>query len=215
MAALHASTAPILTVVAGPGLGKTTLLDRLVAASGRRALRSRCYANESIRWNAIDGLLDSLLAGGLRVDPDDDADLAALARLFPALSRRAAPPLADGAPLAERLRSAARGLLRLVERDGIGALIVDDVQWADADSMALLRELLALPSDLSVIIAMRGPDARSDAISEGLARSGRALERLELAPLDAEAISELWSALRPFEPVDLEHVLSATGGVPS
>lgn len=214
MAALHASTAPILTVVAGPGLGKTTLLDRLVAASGRRALRSRCYANESIRWNAIDGLLDSLLAGGLRVDPDDDADLAALARLFLALSRRAAPPLADGAPLAERLRSAARGLLRLVERDGIELLIVDDVQWADADSMALLRELLALPSDLSVIIAMRGPDARSDAISEGLARSGRALERLELAPLDAEAISELWSALRPFEPVDLEHVLSATGGVP-
>ncbi len=193
---------PVVVVVRGEsGVGKTTLVQRFVEQLRRahpppRVLRGRCYERENIPFNAIDAVVDSL-SHQLAADDDpesarslgDARDLAALARIFPVLRRSRAiewivmdHPLPDASPQELRLR-AFRALERLLAPQQAGPVVVtiDDLQWADGDSLALLDELTSGPSQLPLLVAAT---PRPGGSLGPLARGERDLRVIDLAGLE-------------------------------
>ncbi len=155
---------PVVTVLQGEsGVGKSSLvrrfLDGVAAGDGDPLILSgRCYERESVPYKALDEVVEALSRQLARMRKEVSAeivppDLHSLAMLFPAMARvpvlaaRASVP--DRDPL-ERRKAAFRSLRELLRRLAARRRVVvtiDDLQWTDADSLALLHDIL------------RGPDA--------------------------------------------------------
>jgi serine/threonine protein kinase len=151
---------PVIATVEGPsGYGKSALIENflrpLPSERGALVLRSRCHPHESVRFEAVDGLVDEL-SRHLVDEPGDwprnlPPDAAgALLRVFPVLDRVALPaPAGDalsGAEPAEVRRTAfaaLRAVLARIAEHRPTVVWIDDLQWGDADSAPLLREILA------------------------------------------------------------------------
>lgn len=144
---------PVALFVRGEsGVGKSTLVQRFVETQLRVAhvLAGRCNEYEYIPFKALDAPMDALARTLARLSDRERRQLlrpnfAALARIFPVFRGFCAGD--ERLPVdAHELRRAATLVLRelLVDlaRCTPVALIIDDIQWADADSLALLEELL-------------------------------------------------------------------------
>ncbi|MCY1005422.1 serine/threonine-protein kinase [Nannocystis pusilla] len=146
--------------VSGPsGFGKTTLVEHVLDVVRREdsvvAFSGSCSERESIPFKALDSAIDALSLYLCNTDADATAiarpdDLAALARLFPIL--RTVPAIRaiddsrlDGLdPIEIRRRAAdslAEVLTRIAARRPV-VLALDDLQWADLDSVLLLESVL-------------------------------------------------------------------------
>ncbi|APR85069.1 large transcriptional regulator [Minicystis rosea] len=165
--ALAASRAgPVTVLVHGlAGMGKSMLCQRFLDSlpAGAVLLSGRCHLTDPTPYRAlaplIDGLADHLAARPrAEVDALVVSDVAALRRIFPALRRvpsiDAAPALAgelDAHEVRRRASAALRALLRRIAGKAL-VLWVDDLQWADADSTALLLDLVTAPDAPSVLL---------------------------------------------------------------
>lgn len=152
----------VVVHLSGPsGVGKTRLLERFAEdCRGRGAvvLSSRCHERESVPFKALDPVVDALcrhlsaeseregLAGLL---PDRPGPLA---RMFPVVGALLDSPGKDGsresadpAELRRRAFAALRQLLDRVSRRESLVVVVDDLQFSDADSLVGLEELLREP----------------------------------------------------------------------
>ncbi len=156
---------PVAVFVRGAsGLGKTELVGRFVDRVQQSepkpvVLAGRCYERESVPFKGLDALIDTLSRYLKHLTYDEAAALVppnvqALARLFPALSRveavAAAPAevleIRDEREQRRQARLALRQLFtQLASRAGV-LLVVDDLQWGDHDSAAMLADLLAPPA---------------------------------------------------------------------
>ena len=207
---------PIVHLVVGEsGIGKSELVARFTrmiadVEPGSLLLHGRCYERESVPYKAFDGVADGL-AHHLGELPD--ADCAALlppqpgllVRLFPVFLRiqaiASAPMPRDDSPEPHEQRRRMFGTLRalVAARCAQGRVIVtiDDLQWADADSFLLLRELLrgAGAPPLLVLATVRGGTAEADAVAERLA--GVTVPRTELGPLTEDESRVLAERLAP------------------
>ena len=152
---------PVTVIVQGEsGLGKTALARRFIEDLQRSdprllALAGRCYERESLPFKAFDGIVDQLSHHLARIDqvraalllPDDAA---LLARVFPVLRRIPAMgqvreptrEVQDPQQLRSRAFAALRKLLAKLIEDRPLLLFIDDLQWADADSLVLLADLV-------------------------------------------------------------------------
>ena len=141
------------------GAGKSALiqhfLDDLATRVKPVVLVGRCYEQESMPYKAVDSLVDALTRYLINLPPEEITRLmpdhvVALARVFPALRRieQVADMAAnyESTSNLEELRLQAFGALReLLTRIGENhplVLFIDDLQWGDLDSAALLREIL-------------------------------------------------------------------------
>ncbi|HTM23524.1 MAG TPA: serine/threonine-protein kinase, partial [Kofleriaceae bacterium] len=155
----HAVT---LLIEGESGVGKSALmrrfLDRVAGMPGAVALEGHCYEHESIPFKAVDGVIDAL-SQRLRALPAGEVQtllppgIAVAAQVFPVLTRveavararQTAHGILDPVELRRRLFAAVRGLFgRLAEARTL-VVAIDDLQWADADSLALLAELMRPP----------------------------------------------------------------------
>lgn len=160
------------------GMGKSTLvrifLDQLRAGTRNAiVLQGRCYQRESVPYKALDGVVDSLskhLASLRRAKAEAlmPRNRAALARVFPVMlqvdsifdARSGQPESIDPFTLRRQAFGALRELLTHLANLKPLVIYIDDLQWADADSMFLLEDLL-LPPDappLLLITSFRSED---------------------------------------------------------
>jgi eukaryotic-like serine/threonine-protein kinase len=141
------------------GVGKSTLVRAFLDAQGEGALglAGRCYERELVPFKAVDGLVDAL-AGALRKRDDAFVEAllppraAILLHAFPVLGRvdalARASQIVEGMDAREvraSMFAAFRELLRRLGEERPVVAVIDDLQWADSDSFALLAELLRAP----------------------------------------------------------------------
>ncbi|MDP9194969.1 MAG: protein kinase [Acidobacteriota bacterium] len=171
---------PVTVMLRGQsGMGKSALVRHFLHEVQRRdptlvVFTGRCYEQESVPYKAVDSLIDDLARYLKRASPLEakalmPTDAAALARLFPVLQeieqltkgRRRQVDVRDSQELRRRAFAALRELLARMADDRRVILFLDDVQWGDRDSAALLAELLRPPDapPLLVIAAHRTEEA--------------------------------------------------------
>jgi type II secretory pathway predicted ATPase ExeA len=150
---------PAAVYVSGDsGVGKTTLVRHFTNALSVEdtnvvVLPARCYERESVPYKAVDGLIDRLARYMARLSRAEAATLVPprawlLLQAFPvlrsvdALAESPRIDVPDPQELRTRMFTALRQLFELLcERHPV-VLVIDDLQWADADSLALLAELV-------------------------------------------------------------------------
>ncbi len=213
----EAEAAPRVVLLGGEsGAGKSALLAELAATAqtaGAGVWLGRCYEREQVPYKAFDALVDAL-ALDLARRGDAGAPLAAaqkllpagtqaLARLFPVLReapavRRLADETALGDAKAERRRAtgALFGLLRGLSPNA-PILLLDDLQWADPESLEVLSWLAEdgeAPPCL-VVGAYRPEEVPEGHALRDLSQSaGGRVSSLALAPLPGAALEELVAA---------------------
>ena len=202
---------PVLVRMFGPsGVGKSrttrAFIESLPAEDNAMVLRGRCYEQESVPFKAIDSLVDAL-AGNLtrmselEVEGLMPRDSSALARLFPTLRqvdaftsrrRRELPNASDPIELRRRGFAAFRELLaRIADRRPL-VLVIDDLQWGDVDSVALLATLLHPPDApaLMLVTSFRSEGRESNpflmVFDDQLATSGIPVIDIAIEPLTAD-----------------------------
>lgn len=197
----------LLLFAGEPGIGKTRLLDHLAERamiSGRRVIRGRCFEAEMVRPYGL--WLDALR--GLATDGLPRETLSQAAPLL-------AGQLAEGGNR-ERLFDAAAALLRSLALAQPLALVLDDLQWIDEGSAALLHFLARTLDDGSAIAiagAARAGEVDDNRWAKGLLQSLRredGMQRLNLGPLDEEHARALLGG----DTIDAAGALRHSGGNP-
>lgn len=165
-AALEATehNTPVTVLVRGKsGMGKTALVRAFLHEAQHEdpsivVFSGRSYEQESVPYKAVDSLIDDLARYLRRVTTLEakallPTDVATLARLFPVLqeiapvqkARRKALEIPDSVELRRRAFAALRELMSRMTDEHRVILFLDDVQWGDRDSAALLAEVLRPP----------------------------------------------------------------------
>ena len=160
------------------GAGKTALAKKFLNALPPDAvvLSGRCYEQESVPYKALDSIVDALCRRLMQLSSAEAAelipsDIAALARIFPVMERvdavrEACRGRSDIPDLRELRRRAFGALGEMFHRLGSrGPLIlfIDDLQWGDVDSAALLVSFLEAPDPPRLMLMACYRTERADA----------------------------------------------------
>ncbi len=213
LAAVRAGTGVSVFLEGESGVGKSALARRFIESARRgdrkvTLLQGRCHEQERVPYNAFDAVLDSLaryLRGRLESEraallpPDVDR----LRRVFPALGGlsetrdEGAPRGHSAASRLERAEAFAtvRELFRRIARRRTLIVLVEDIQWADSDSLALLEALTdepEAPAALLLATARPRPDG-TDCAAFSAARGQ--VRRVRVGGLDAGDAARLLEQL--------------------
>ena len=174
-------------VVGEAGMGKSRLLADFVARQRAPVLNENGRAgDEAVAFALLARVAEAALA--LPVAPPDDFVRQELARIVPTLG---AAPQAAGQEA--HLRQAMESLLAQAQRQGLAAVVVDDLHQADGASLETLRWLAGSPrlAGLRFGFATRPPaGAAATMLADWLADSQRA-DRIVLDPLSADDVERL------------------------
>jgi serine/threonine protein kinase/tetratricopeptide (TPR) repeat protein len=195
----------------GSGMGKSSLVRRFLDLLREREsdlviLEGRCYERESVPYKAVDSVVDAL-SRYLRKLPRPHAeallprDVASLTRLFPILrrveaiaeSRHRPIPTTNAQEVRRRGFAAFRELLaRLTDRYAV-VLVIDDLQWSDADSAALLVDMMfgEEPPPLLFVACYRSGEAPAGTALGSLLTSAAQARREFGCQVHEAAIGEL------------------------
>jgi serine/threonine protein kinase/tetratricopeptide (TPR) repeat protein len=184
--------APVTVVVEGEsGVGKSALVRAFIEALAVEepelvVLAGRCFEHESVPYKAFDGVVDALALALARM-PKAEAMLmlptrpGPLVQVFPVLRRvqaiarltREVPPQMDPLELRGRAFSALRDMFTRLGDQRPFVIAIDDMQWGDADSYALLEEVFRPPdAPSSLFIAIRRTGAAASSPKGGLPLHG-------------------------------------------
>lgn len=168
----HRGHGTVALIYGVSGMGKTTLVHRFLGELRRReptllVLSGRVYQQVSVPYKALDEIVD-VLSKQLRNMSNADVEgvlprhILDLATLFPVLmdvdavrsSERRTVKHVPPEELHRRGVAAFRELFaRLAERTPV-IVIVDDLQWTDAESIVLLQELMRPPDPPKIMLVL-------------------------------------------------------------
>jgi len=202
---------PSLVLVAGePGIGKTALLSeaaRRAGADGALVLWGQCWDGDGAPayWPWVQ-VVRSALHGRPSHDVPD------LARLLSPSGPDHVMPAEPSTARFELFDGVVRLLTGLTDRAPV-VVVLDDLQWADEASLALLEFIARHLHNAAVLLlgAYRDLDA-----PPGLRRLAGLAEILPLAGLDRDGVSAVMSQVTGTDPTDdlTTRVYKRTGGNP-
>ena len=230
--------------VKGPsGAGKSSLIEQFLDETENREsaviLGGRCYERESVPYKALDSLIESAIRHLEALPSEIVTDILpknvdALARVFPMLKRVPAvnqlsaesSVVSDPLQVRQRAFGALREmLLNWSQRQDI-VLFIDDLQWGDVDSAAILQELISPPDPprLLVIVSYRSEQVEGNACLEALesveSDAAGGVERLEvqvgaLTPQETrDLVSLLVSADQRLSEAAIHRIVEDSRGMP-
>ena len=222
------------------GVGKSCLVRRFLEKNldprpDALVLAGRCYEREAVPYKAFDEVIDTLSRKLARLDREAAIALVptgieAAAQLFPALCR--VPGVSEGvvsrdADPHERRRdafSALRALFGRIARHRRLVILIDDLQWTDTDSLALLIDLLRPPDAPRVLLvvtlrtAVSAPasgEPERPSLLASLPGDVRAVHVGRLAPGDARQLAtSLLKRASPALVPDAELIATEAAGHP-
>ncbi|HVV43565.1 MAG TPA: AAA family ATPase, partial [Bryobacteraceae bacterium] len=226
----HGAT-KVALIVGKSGMGKSALAGHFLAELESRGdvliLSGRCYESESLPFKAFDSIVDSLArylterttAEVNRVLP---RGVSALSQVFPVLNHVPAIgaeteryPVRDARELRQRAFGALRDLL--IRLGDLRRLVVyiDDVQWGDSDSAALLRHIVQQPDapEMLLIAACREEHAEHGELLSALLAHPHCV-RVPVGPLTGEEARRLASELYGAGEERAERIARESGGSP-
>lgn len=232
----------IVSVAGYSGIGKTSLAQELFAPVTRRRGFFATGKFEQFQQNvpyagltqAFRGLVRDLLTEGERqlagwrskIETALGENIGVIVPLIPELKLVTGEP----GPVAELLPHEAGRRLRLLFSRFVSCfaasehplvVFLDDIQWADSASLALVSDLMGDEQTGHVLFIFAYRDNEMPAghsfrlMLEGVRRRAMPVTELHLAPLDGEAIREyVGDALGSEQPALAELLLAKTGGNP-
>jgi hypothetical protein len=185
------------------GIGKSSLVRTFLDGAEPRSclvLRSAARPQESVPLRAVDAIVDGLVDELRALPPGERADLIAslprsLVRSFPVFGvlddgERAEQAGVDAAAARREAQAALAELVaRLCGRRPV-VMWIDDIQWADDESLLLLQRLATARADTQLLIVLAGRGPQRTAEHPWVAT----LERRALGPLSEAASRALIDA---------------------
>jgi DNA-binding CsgD family transcriptional regulator len=216
-----ASHAPALLLVSGEaGVGKTRLVDELLRSTefeGYGVYTGSCqHLGEPLPLGALLEALRTALRPRTELSPV----VGALQPLLPELAHFLPPALA---PLRDRpggRHRLFRALRELLSSLGRSVVLLEDLHWADEQTLEFLRFLCPqLPPELTLVCTYRGEDVAADALPLFGSRLPSDVLRLEvsLSPLERGVTRTLAEAILKAEAVSDEltdYLFAGSGGLP-
>jgi hypothetical protein len=197
---------PIVRIEGDSGIGKSTLVERFVAELGTLSeaviLSSRCYEREAVPYRGVDGLIDAL-ATYLAAAAQDSTVVAVpkhaefLTAVFPVMQAvpgfetMSRPTLVDIDPREARIKAfdALRQLLLSLTERSVILIQLDDAQWIDGESVALLNHVLSdSPARIMLVLTTRPTSREALNVLLGEAADVTRLVLLPLSPSESEQL---------------------------
>ncbi len=243
-AAVRAGVGRVAVVIGEPGVGKSRLVDewRRDAGSGIRWVEAECLSyGEGLPYHLVITLVRSLMGvTPTATETDTTAAIAALTGRLPGphgdearaflshlLSLRLAEPDLEAVQgvnpqgFQVRYTEALRRILVAMAAEGPVTLVLEDIQWADSASAAVLARLLPLVGSAPLIVCLvTRPDEATPGwglVTAARDLPGAVLTELRLAPLSTpEVVTLISSLVRSGDlPADLQSViLERAEGIP-
>ena len=225
------------------GVGKSALVRRFTEGAGHDApgtviFVGRCYERENVPFKGGDGSVDALSRYLAGLDPNELAvvlprQIGIVGQVFPVMRRidaiaqapKPAPGALDPQILRARLFFALRELLLRLSLRAPIVLVIDDLQWADADSLALLAEVMRPPDapKLLLLATMRHTHASEGAapgrrVADVAAMFSGDVRQIEIQSLPRDEAQALVAALLyeagEGKGIDVAQIAEAASGHP-
>ena len=209
----------VAVVEGSSGIGKTCLVESFLedlqstglSASAPLVLRGRCLERETLAFKALDSVVDGLSYRLANLSADDQAyvlpdGILYLSEIFPVLrqlkltehKRYFLPALRDAKELRNQAFVAFCELLRRMGRTQPVVIFIDDLQWADRDSFALLRAVSQQPGAPALLIVASFRKPADHAVMDPLLREfveQPGVATIVLGPLSPENTRSLVGSL--------------------
>ena len=212
--------APVTVFVCGgSGVGKSALtgkfVSQLVRDTPALVLQGRCYERESMPYKAVDEIIDELTRTLIFMPPETvapllPADVDIIAQAFPVFRKLLdLPEIAGKSPPSRKIadiqqqRAALFSAIRELFVNLAGyrpiVLVIDDLQWADSDGLAMLAELTRPPGAPALMLLCTLREDKKSPTShredELAANFGSPVHRYTLKPLSERESRELASRI--------------------
>jgi len=195
--------ATCLVITGDPGSGRTRLLDacheRLALAGATIATARILETDHDAPWSTLRSLMRGGLLEAAGVPATDHVGMRVLASLVPELAARVEPL---GAPDVAQVADAFASLLGAVAEQHPVGLLIDDAQWADGATLAVLRAVWSRAREAPLVLVLT-IETGADLSAESRALVGAVGREIPgthvpLEPLTGEETVALTAALAPW-----------------